>query len=208
MAAPRDIVDSLESVVCIYFSDVRHKHRAAFILQDELVEMTCKARARAAHPNLGRITFVPLLKMPAVGLDPITVPLGVALEANHLTRNQLQHVNAALSVDDQHCADAILDAVGAIEHCFPGASAALADALKIALRVVRLHSSQGNVLLRSQFEDKMRDSRWNPAATQRAVRRNEITVAVGNRRHWGLIMLPNCYSVETLLNEVGVPPWP
>jgi hypothetical protein len=47
MAAPRDITDALEGVVSIYFSDVRHKLRAAFILQDELVEMSCKA---SHHP--------------------------------------------------------------------------------------------------------------------------------------------------------------
>jgi hypothetical protein len=33
MPAPRDIIDSLECVISVYFSDVRHKHRAAFILQ-------------------------------------------------------------------------------------------------------------------------------------------------------------------------------
>jgi hypothetical protein len=47
MAAPRDITDALEGVVSIYFSDVRHKLRAAFILRDELVEMSCKA---SHHP--------------------------------------------------------------------------------------------------------------------------------------------------------------
>ena len=207
MAAHRDIVDSLECVVSLYFSDVRQKLRAAFILQDELVEMSCKAKARAAHPTLGRITFIPLIKLAAVGLDPTTVPLGATLERNHGTRNELQHGNAAFTVDDQHCADAILDAVQAIEHCFPGARAALTDALKLALRVIHLHSSQGSVLLRGQFEDAMRDSRWN-AATHRAVRKNEIAVAVGNRRNWGLVMLSSYPNVETILNEVGIPPWP
>jgi len=126
MSAPRDIADSLESVISTYFSDVRHKLRAAFILQDELVEMSCKAKARVAHPTLGRITFVPLLKLPAVGLDPTTTALGATLERNHDIRNQLLHGNAAFTVDDQHCADAILDTVQTIEHCFPNTRAALA----------------------------------------------------------------------------------
>ncbi len=91
---------------------------------------------------------------------------------------------------------------------FPGARAALPDALKVAMRVVHLHSSLGNVGLRGKFEDAMRDSRWNPAGTQRAVRRNEVAVMVGNRRNWGLVMLSNYSSVETILNTVGVPPWP
>jgi len=38
MSAPRHIVDALESVLTVYFSNCRHKERAAFILCDELVE--------------------------------------------------------------------------------------------------------------------------------------------------------------------------
>jgi hypothetical protein len=120
MPAPRDIIDALESVISIYFSDVRHRARATFILADELVEMTCKAKARQTIRTLGHITFVPLLQHATVDLAPATNALGATLANNHATRNQLQHVNAALSVDDQHCADAILDAVSTIEHCFPG----------------------------------------------------------------------------------------
>jgi hypothetical protein len=58
MTAPLDIVDALESVASIYFSDVRHKVRAAFILTDELVEMCCKALAVAANPTLGHISWL------------------------------------------------------------------------------------------------------------------------------------------------------
>jgi hypothetical protein len=136
------------------------------------------------------------------------IPLGVRLEHNHNTRNDLQHGNVAFTVDDQHCADAILDTVEAIEHCFPGARAGLTEALKLALRVIHLHSSQGNVRLRGQFEDAMRDSRWNSAATPRVLRRNEIALMPGNRRHWLVVMLSDYSSVETILNQVGVSPWP
>src|SRR5581483_109755 len=128
MPAPRDIVDALESVTSIYFSDVRHKIRATFILTDELVEVCCKCLAVAANPNLGHIQFHNLLAHPAVRL-PQTVPLGDTLLRNHRTRNQMQHGNAAFTVDEQHCADAILDAVDAVEHCFPGAIAVLPDPL-------------------------------------------------------------------------------
>jgi hypothetical protein len=100
MAAPRDTVDALECVGSIYFSDVRHKTRAAFILADELVEMCCKALALAANPNLGNIQFPTLLAHPAVQLTGQTVPLGGTLLRNHRTRNQMQHGNAAFTVDD------------------------------------------------------------------------------------------------------------
>lgn len=161
MAAPRDIVDTLESVVSIHFSDVRHRVRAAFILADELVEMCCKALAVTANPTLGHIKFHDLLAHPAVKLDAKTAVLGMTLLRNHDTRNKMQHVNAAFTVDDQHGADAILDAVAAIDHCFAMASAGFPEPLKIALRVVRLHSSQGNLRLRGDFEDEMRHHRWN-----------------------------------------------
>ncbi len=51
MTAPRDIVDALECVASIYFSDVRQKTRAAFILADEMVEVCCKALAIAENPK-------------------------------------------------------------------------------------------------------------------------------------------------------------
>ncbi len=204
MAAPRDILDALESVVSLYFSDVRHKLRAAFILSDELVEMTCKAPAIAANPTLGHIKFHDLLKHSAVKLDAKTTTLGATLMRNHDTRNKMQHVNAAFTVDDQHCADFILDAIQAMDHCFPGTSAAFPDALKVALRVVRLHSTQGNAGQRVKFEDGMRDFRWNSAGKPRVLKKNEIAMTAGNRRHWGLVM-PEYAQVENILNGLGIP---
>lgn len=47
MSTPPEIIDALESVLEIYFSGVRHRERAAFILCDNLVEMTCKTKAKA-----------------------------------------------------------------------------------------------------------------------------------------------------------------
>lgn len=43
MTAPRDIVDSLECVLSIYFSGVRHNLRSAFILCDETVEVALRS---------------------------------------------------------------------------------------------------------------------------------------------------------------------
>jgi hypothetical protein len=50
MPAPRHIVDSLECVLTIYFSNCRHKERAAFILCDELAEVTCRERVKQQIP--------------------------------------------------------------------------------------------------------------------------------------------------------------
>lgn len=46
MSTPPEIIDALESILEIYFSGVRHRERAAFILCDNLVEMTCKTKAK------------------------------------------------------------------------------------------------------------------------------------------------------------------
>lgn len=203
MAAPRDIIDALECVISLYFSDVRHRARAAFILADELVEMCCKALATAANPGLGNIKFYQLLAHPAVRLDATVSVLGVTLLRNHDTRNKMQHVNAAFTVDDQHCADAICDAVNAIEHCFPGSSIAFPDSLKVALRVVRLHSSQGDLRLRARFEDEMRTHRWN--GEERRSRISEPPIPVGSRRYWGLVLVPEYAQVEGILNRISAP---
>src|SRR5690349_15740129 len=106
MTAPRHIVDALESVVSLYFSNCRHKERAAFILCDELVEVTCREKIKIRIPTLGRMRFAQLLDHAEVGLNHRTHPLGVLVHACHSTRNDMQHNNPAATVDTQHCADA------------------------------------------------------------------------------------------------------
>ena len=44
MYVPKEIVDFLESILGIYLSDIRHKERSAFILVDNLIEISCKTR--------------------------------------------------------------------------------------------------------------------------------------------------------------------
>jgi hypothetical protein len=203
MPAPRDIVDGLECVVSIYFSEVRHRLRASFILTDELVEMCCKALAIAHTPTLGHIKFLDLLKHPAVDLNPKTTALGAVLWRSHDTRNKMQHGNAAFTVDEQHCADAILDGVDAIDHCFAGASSFLPEGLKIALRVLRLHSTKGNASLRGKFEDEMRRHPWNGAKRRAPI--TDPPIPVGTKRYWGMVILPEYIQVEAILNRLGIP---
>jgi hypothetical protein len=203
MAAPRDIVDVLECVLSVYFSNVRHRHRAAFLLADELVEMTCKAKARQATPTLGAIKFVPLLRLPAVNLNPTTSTLGETLRQNHNTRNSMQHENAAFTVDDQHCADAILDAVEAVEHCFQGACAVLPEPLRVTLRVVRLLSSRGYPAHRDAFDFLMRNHPWR--GNRERARVNETIVSPGQRGSWGLVIMTEYATIESILSRIGVP---
>jgi hypothetical protein len=132
MAAPQAIVDALESVVSVYFSNVRHRARAAFLLCDELIEMTCKAKARQANHKESFNNFYECLCKGAVGLDPAQTDLGRRVLDNHETRNVMQHSSAAATVDDQHCADAIMYGVAVIDHCFPDTTIALHSGLAVS----------------------------------------------------------------------------
>lgn len=201
MAAPRAIVDALESVLAIYFSDVRHRARAAFMLCDELVEMTCKVRARQVdHRYDMSKNFHAAVSEPSVGLAE---PLVERVQASRDTRNNMQHQNVAATVDDQHCADAILDAVEVIDHCWPGTSTgALGPWMKCAMRVVRLYSTQGDAIKRQEFEDAMAQAPWR--ADERKPRVNEIVIRPGRRSYWQLVLVQSQAQVELILDELSV----
>lgn len=205
MTAPRHIVDSLESVLSLYFSNCRHKERAAFILCDELVEVSCRERIKQTVGNLGNMAFRSLLTHATVGFN-ITVPgLGKSVYDCHKTRNDMQHNNPAATVDGQHCADAIIDAVEIIEHCFPGAKAALPDKLKVTLRVVRLLSRHGDARQQTEFGNAMHSNQWR--GIRERARQEEVIVAPGARANWGVVIPSEYAQVEALLNHVGVPPF-
>lgn len=203
MTAPRHIVDALESVLSLYFSNCRHKERAAFILCDELVEVACREKVKLQLPNLGRMYFRSLVTHAAVGLNVTVAGLGKSVFECHNTRNDMQHNNPAATVDPQHCADAICDAVDVIEHCFPGTKPDLPEKLKVALRVVRLFSRHGNPRQQTDFGDAMQAHPWR-GGRERA-RRDEVIIAPGPRANWGLVVPSEYAVVEELLNRVGVP---
>jgi hypothetical protein len=201
MSAGRDIIDALECVLSIYFSNVRHHIRAAFLLCDEMVEVACKAKLKRAHPNMGRIGFFGLLQHQVVGLDPTVPGLGESLMRNHDTRNHMQHAVAAATVDDQHCADAILDAVAAIEHCFPGTTAGFTDSIRVAIRIIRVHSSEGSQKLRADFDEEMRRFRWNHPPRRSTT--TTVPIAVGTRQQWGQVVMSNNVIIDGMLDSIG-----
>lgn len=202
MATPQAILDALECVLSVYFSNVRHRTRAAFLLCDELVEVTCKAKALQTNHKETFGTFHDCLKLTTVGLDPASITLGQRVADNHNTRNLMQHGSAAATVDDQHCADAILDAVAVIDHCFENASAGFNSPITVLLRVARLQSSQGNLKHRAAFEIRMREHPWNKP--QQASTTRNRPVAVGERPNWGLVLVPDHDTVRVILDEIGV----
>src|SRR2546423_14696736 len=118
MPAPIAITDALESVLDIYFSGVRHRERAAFILCDNLVEMACKTKAQQHDHNFGmRCGFHAAWNAQGVQLDPRN--LGRRVHDSHETRNNLQHGNAAATVDVGFCATAIMDSFEVIRTLWP-----------------------------------------------------------------------------------------
>jgi hypothetical protein len=205
MSAPHHIVDALESVLSLYFSNCRHKERAAFILCDELVEVTCREKVKQTVRNLGIIDFYNLMTHPQIGFDVTNPGLGKSVFDCHRARNDMQHNNPAATVDSQSCADAIVDAIEIIEHCFPGAKAALQERHKVTLRVVRLLSRHGDPRKQTDFSNAMRQHEWR-GDTVRA-RQHETIVSPGQRENWGLVIPSEYARVESLLDRVGVPPF-
>lgn len=202
MRVPREIVDALESVVGLYFSDVRHRDRAAFILCDELVEMACKLRARQHNHNFDmKCGFYSAWNAPGVPIPQD--PLGDAIQQNRDTRNTLQHQAAAVTVDDQFCADGIMDAIEVMERCWPGALALVPPWVSCALRIVRLYSSAGCPQDRQSFEDEMREAGWR--AEKRQPRTNEFLVRPGLRKYWALPLTQSVGQVEAILNALRIP---
>jgi hypothetical protein len=69
--------------------------RAAFILCDELVEVTCREKIKQTVRNLGIINFYNLMTHPRVGFD-VTIPgIGMSAFECQRTRNDMQHNNPA-----------------------------------------------------------------------------------------------------------------
>jgi hypothetical protein len=197
------VTDALECVLSVYFSGVYHNVRAAFILCDGLVELTCKAKAEAGGWKPAQINFKPLLQLGPVNLDPANSGIGKKCHDSHLVRNKMHHVNAMATVTPQVCADAILDAVECIEHCFPGAKPALAFKITVALRVVRVFSSHGNGTHRAEFQRLMNDHPWR--TRKNPPKKSELLVSPGVRAHWGLVILDAAAEIESILNQVGAP---
>jgi hypothetical protein len=46
MPAPNEVLDLLESILGIFFYDIRYKERAVYILCDNLVELSCKTKIK------------------------------------------------------------------------------------------------------------------------------------------------------------------
>jgi len=141
--------------------------------------------------------------MHAVSLPPNG--LGRRVQDRRNTRNNMQHADAAVTVEAQHCADAILDAVRVIDKCWARTSHHHFDSwVKCALRIVRLYSSVGDRLKRQPFEDAMFNTNWR-GVSRTSVRLNESRIEPGRRIFWWLTLIRHIHLVERCLDELGIP---
>lgn len=203
MSAPPAIIDALSSVIEIYFSGVRHRERAAFILCDNLVEMTCKTRAREYNRKFDiTCSFYDAWKAPGVALPQRT--LGRRVQGYRDVRNNMQHASPAATVDGTYCATAILTAVEVIERCWPNTSKRLPPWMKVAVRVLKLYSDDGDARQRADFENTMQNQNWRTDGRTHILV-SEMTFKPGNRDNWGVAIKAISRIVEECLNQIGVP---
>lgn len=201
MPAPVAITDAIESVLDIYFSGVRHRERAAFILCDNLVEMACKTKAQQHdHTFVMRCGFHAAWNAPGVKLDPRS--LGQRVQDSHETRNNLQHGNAAATVHAGFCATAILDSFEVIKFLWPDVN--VHPRVLCALRMVGLYAASGDPLIGEAFEDAMRGFGWRTQNNE-TVRANAVQVEPGRRDFWLWLLRQRLPNIEAILNEIGAP---
>ena len=98
----------------------------------------------------------------------------------------MQHNNPAATVDSQHCADAVIDAVDVMEHCFSASKITLPDKLKVTLRVMRLLSQHGDPHQQSEFGNAMQQHPWR--GNRERAKQDEVIVAPGPGANWGLVI--------------------
>jgi len=203
MAAPAEIIASIESILAIYLSGIRHRDRAAFILCDNLVEMSCKTRARQYDHTFNALcNFHNAWNANGVSIEPDG--LGQRINDTHNIRNSMQHENAAITVERERLSDAILDAVAVIDHCWPRTSSTqFSDWIICALRIVTLFSSQGDRNKRQPFEDLMRNYEWRGTGIER-LKKNESPIEPGLKTFWYIAVEQHTPLVIECLNSLEI----
>ena len=206
--APIEIIDAFESILDIFLSDIRHRERASFILCDNLVEMACKTkhvqycRRNGSAPN-ARCNFHEALVLP--GIRRLSQEFRERLQGRRDVRNLMQHESASVAVDTQTAADAIKDIPVLLDRIWgDDAINNLRPWQLVAMRIVRLYSSEGNANIRQLFEDQMRAEQWRGNAEERPPRINETIIECGLRNHWAIAVKQNPHQVEQILNNLSV----
>ena len=225
--APMELLDSFESILSIFFYDIRQKERSVFILVDNLVEVSCKARLRERNKHFNHnLGLEEILKVSSIGGE-----LKKRLLRRRKERNSMQHELVAITVSSEHCADSIVDLCELVKklwgkYAFDSAH----DWIICALRIVNLYSRLGNPDKRINLEKYLGKYKWNSVIEgeeftfQPALEKmklefesytgtpigrvkpndNEIIISIGSPKHWTLLLKRFYKDVIICLDDMEV----
>ena len=229
MKAPTEIIDLLESILGIYFYDIKHKHRSTFILIDNLVEIACKMKLIQQNPSSNiKIEFPPLLEK-----IKISNRLKKKLLKSHTLRNEFQHKSPILTIDEEKCADSIMDLIDLIKKLWgKNALMNIPNRVDCGLRLAKLHSSSGEIKKKKDFKDYILNKvDWNlieakegtrifynnkdgrtydyygtegQALGKQVINKNEIVIKIGSEEHWSFVLRQYTDKVKECLDELSI----
>lgn len=230
MRTPTEIIDFLESLLGIYFYDIRHKHRSVFILCDTLVELSCKIKIveKNESANTKSLNFRQSLQNAKVSPQ-----LTKRLLVSHGLRNDMQHKSTILTIDEQKCADSLMDLVELLKKLWGRYSMDYIPAwVNCALRIIKLQSSQGKIKKRKELKEHiLNEVDWKyvePKEDERVfvhsknikvydffgiggkspgrqeLNKNELVIKIGSEEHWSFILRHYTEKIEECLNYLSI----
>ncbi len=227
MQAPMELLDSFESILSIFFYDIRQKERSVFILVDNLVEVSCKARLRERNKHFNRnIGLEEILKISSIGGE-----LKKRLLRRRKERNSMQHDLVAITVSSEHCADSVLDLCELVKKLWGKYALDSAhDWIICSLRIVNLYSRSGDPDKRINLENYLEKFKWNSVIEgeeftfQPALEKmklefesytgtpigrvkpndNEIIISIGSPKHRTLLLKRFYKDVNICLDDMDV----
>jgi len=227
MQAPMELLDLFESILSIFFYDIRQKERSVFILVDNLVEVSCKARLRERNKQFNRnMRLEEILKISSIGGE-----LKKRLLSRRKERNSMQHDLVATTVSREHCADSIIDLCELVKKLWGKYALDSAhDWIICSLRIVNLYSRSGGLDKRINLENYLGKYKWNSVIEgeeftfQPALEKmklefesytgtiigrvkpndNEIIISIGSPKHWTLLLKRFYKDVIICLDDMEV----
>jgi len=222
-----EIIDFLESILSIFFYDIMQKERSVFILVDNLIEVSCKARLRERNKQFGRnLELDVILKLARIGGE-----LKRRLLGRRKDRNSMQHDLVAITVTTKHCADAIIDLCKLVKKLWGKYAFNSAEEWIIsALRIVKLYSRAGDQDKRVNLENYLENFKWNSVLENEGItfkpalekigleyksftgipqgrvkpKDTEIVISIGSGKHWTLLFKRFPKEVNICLDDMEI----
>ena len=197
-------------------SDIRHKERSAFILADNLVEISCKTRIVERNGEWKGENFYEILKE-----AKIPKKVREKLIRRRKIRNDMQHIKLSITVDNQDCACAIKDILLVIKKLWGKyALDNLPDWVVCGTKIVELYSDSSNHSKILRFEKiLLKEVNWNIDKVKGSIQdengkrkvtiigrrfpnSNEIIIEVGAKNYWTLLVREKTELVNQCLDYI------